>query len=385
MTNPNAAKAKKETKTVQKSMGDLLTEMGEKYLPPKEKEVVEGTVMSIGKNKVWVDLSGHAVGVIEGHELQENKHVLEDLAVGDKISASVMDMENEEGLIVLSLKAADAERGWKKMTEYLNSKENVKVRVLEANKGGLLVEAEGARGFLPVSQLSFSHYPRVDGGDRNEIYRQLSALIGQSLTTRVLTVDKENDKLIFSEREAASSEETTRLKDYKIGQSLSGKVSGIVNFGAFVHFGEDIEGLIHISEIAWERVFDIGKYLKPGDKVECMIIGIEGSRVSLSRKRLLPDPWTEKAMKYKEGENVTGRISRITPFGAFVELEEGLEGLAHASEISEEEGVVDLSKYLTLGDKVEFKIIAVDTAAHRIALSLKALKKDLKKEKTKKA
>jgi len=370
MTNPNAAREKKEKKEAAKSMEDLLAKMGEKYLPPKEGDLVEATVLSLGKNKIWLDVGGHAVGVIEGRELSENKHAIEDLAVGDKISAQVVEAENEDGQLVLSLKAADTERGWKKMEEYLASKENVKVHVLEANRGGLLVESEGVKGFLPVSQLSFSHYPRVEGGDKNEIYRQLSQLVGQTLITRVLTVDRENDKLIFSEREATASEELRRLANYKIGQTITGKVSGIVNFGAFVHFGDNIEGLIHISEIAWERVYDINKYLKVGDTVEAMIIGIEGSRVSLSRKRLLPDPWTEKALKYKEGEKVKGRVSRITPFGAFVELEEGLEGLLHASEIAEE-GVVDLSKYLSLGDKKEFRIISIDAPAHRIALSLK--------------
>jgi len=199
-------------------------------------------------------------------------------------------------------------------------------------------------------------------------------LVGETLPFKVLTLDREGGKIIFSEKEAIDPKIRMKaLEKFSVGQEISGTVTGIVSFGAFVRLAEDVEGLIHISEIAWDRVNNIADHLKVGDQVKVMIIGIEGDRISLSVKRLLPDPWVDKAKDIKEGQMLEGVVTRVTPFGAFVELEEGLEGLVHVSEMADEP-VADPTKILSLGQRTKFKVLTVDAPSHKIALSLKNLK-----------
>jgi len=374
MTNPNAAKEKKLKKVTAHTMESLLSEMEGKFVPPKVGEMVEGKAMVISSNKIFVDIEGKAVGVIEGREMMESRQTVEDLAIGDTICASVSEIENEDGHMVLSLKKADAERGMGRLKELLTKGEATSGRVIEANKGGLLLECEGIQGFMPVSQLAPHHYPRVAGGDKDEIFSRLSKLVGENLPLKVLTLDPEQGKIIFSEKEALDPKERLKaLEKFSVGQEISGIVTGIVSFGAFVRLSDDVEGLIHISEITWDRVNNITDHLKVGDQVKVMIIGIEGERISLSLKRLLADPWVGKVKDVKEGAEVEGVVTRVTPFGAFVELGEGLEGLVHVSEMSEEP-VADPSKILALGQRTKFKVLAVDAPAHKIALSLKGIK-----------
>ena len=224
------------------------------------------------------------------------------------------------------------------------------------------------------------HYQRVDGADSSQILARLTKLIGVPLRVKVINLDRDGGKLIFSEKAAEQEKRGEALDKLEVGQKVKGKISGIVKFGIFVTF-DGLEGLVHISEIAWGHVKDPHDYGKLGDEVEVLIIGKEGDKISLSMKKLIPDPWIEASKKYKVGTVIEGEINRITPFGAFVKLDSEINGLIHVSEISEEE-VTDATTVLKVGDKIKFKIISIDPEEHRVALSVKAMgEKPAKKKK----
>jgi small subunit ribosomal protein S1 len=252
------------------------------------------------------------------------------------------------------------------------------VRPIDANKGGLLIEIEGVQGFLPVSQLSTENYPRVS--DKDEIQIRLTSLINKPMEVIVLDADEKENKLIFSEKEAKKGEMSEVVNKFAIGDKIKGIITGIVDFGVFVNV-EGVEGLVHISEIAWDRVEDPAKVVKIGDEVEALIIGIENDRFSLSLKRLTEDPWAKTARQFKIGEIVEGEITRITPFGAFARLHETIEALVHISELAEGH-IKDPGEVVEVAKKYKFMILNIDTENHKIALSLKAVK-GKKKEKEK--
>jgi small subunit ribosomal protein S1 len=285
---------------------------------------------------------------------------------------------------LLSLKKASREKVWDNFKKIRDEKRLISVKPFDSNKGGLLIEYEGVRGFLPVSQLSTENYPRV--ADKDEIQIRLSGLIGKSLEVIILDADEKEGKLIFSEKEAKKGEVNEVLDKFEIGTTVKGVVTGVVDFGIFVNV-EGVEGLIHISEISWERVEDPSKVVKVGDEVEAMIIGIENDRFSLSMKRLTDDPWAEAAKGFKVGDVVEGEVTRITPFGAFVRIHDKIEALVHISELSEGH-IKEPSEVVELAKKYKFKILNIDKENHKIALSLKALaekKDDKKEEKTEEA
>ncbi|MBI2634713.1 S1 RNA-binding domain-containing protein [Candidatus Peregrinibacteria bacterium] len=363
-------------------MDELLAKAGDLNLP-EPGDVVEGTVVSLWKNRILVDLDGIATGIISGQEAADSSGTVKSLKVGDRVFAYVLEEENSEGMVVLSLRKASQQKTWQKFLHAHDTDEAITVTANEANKGGLLLNIDGIKGFIPVSQLAPLHYPRVDGADSSMILARLQKLIGVPLLVKVLTLDKESGKLILSERAAEEEERQRALKKLEIGQKVKGKISGIVNFGIFVTF-DGLEGLVHISEIAWGHVKDPHDYGKNGDEVEILVIGREDDKISLSMKRLVPDPWVEATKKYKVGTIVEGEVNRITPFGAFVKLDNEINGLIHVSEISDTE-ITDPAEVLTLGKKVKAKIIAIDPDDHRVGLSIKALteKKSAKKEEVK--
>jgi ribosomal protein S1 len=251
-----------------------------------------------------------------------------------------------------------------------------------------MAEMSGVRGFLPVSQLATEHYPRVEGGDKRKILEKLLSFIGQNLEVKIISLEKENSKLVFSERAVEEEAQEGIISSLKIGQDVDAEVTGVVDFGLFVKFSEPksnkkLEGLIHISEVSWDRVENLKEKYLPGDHVKARIIDISDGRVSLSIKRLLPDPWSSAVKKYKLDQIVEGEITRVTPFGAFVRLDKDIEGLVHISEISEEH-VFDPREILSVGEKRKFKIITIEPTEHRLGLSLKAIEEVEKPKKVKK-
>jgi small subunit ribosomal protein S1 len=321
----------------------------------------------VRKSEIWVDLGAPGVGVVMRRELGN-----QEFEPGQDITVSVVEPELEEGHALLSMKRASKDKGWDELQRVFESGEVVEVSPYDANRGGLLIELEGIRGFLPVSQLSADHYPRVSGADKDEILQKLSSLVKKTLKLRILDVSKKDNKLIFSEKEAMKDDMQARFAELKVGDTVEGLVTGVIDFGAFVNV-DGIEGLIHISEISWERVEDPKKYVKNGDKVTAKIIAIDKDRLSLSMKQLSEDPWVTEVQAFKKGDVVEGRITRITPFGAFVQLSSSVEALVHVSEMSDEEGT-DPEKIFKVNENKQFKVIDIDLDARKIALSLKDVK-----------
>ena len=336
---------------------------------PEPGAMVSGTVVSIEKNCIIVDLGGVLTGMISGREIKDSLGTIDELKIGDEVTSCVLETENEEGLVVLSLRRASQDKTWDKFVKAYEANTTLKVRPKEANKGGLLLDVDGIKGFIPVSQLAPLHYPRVNGADSAKILSRLQALIGEEFNVKIINLDKENGKLILSERAAFERERSDALSGLKVGDAVSGTVSGIVKFGIFVAF-EGLEGLVHISEIAWGHVSDAHDFARLGDKVQVKIIGIDGDKISLSMKQLTKDPWEEIEKKYKVGTMIKTKISRLAQFGAFVQLSDDITGLIHNSEIPG--NPEDPAKALEVGQAVEARVIEINKEEKRIGLSLLA-------------
>lgn len=367
-TNPAAAGAQ--------TMAELI-DSGVEIKVLKAGDMVEGRLISVGKNEVYVDLEGYGVGVVRGRELYDDEATLSSLKPGDKIFVSVTEPENKEGIVELSLRQAGQERVWQTLKTLLEQKDVVRTKILEANKGGLMVEINNVMGFLPVSQLSLEHYPRVEDGDKNKILSVLHSYVGQLFDVQVITADPQEEKLIVSEKAVFEKEMEQKLSQLKIGQVVEGTITGVVDFGAFVKFGE-MEGLVHISELAWQRIENPKDIVRVGQKVQAKVISIDKGRVSLSIKQLQSDPWLEAVKKYQIGQTVEGAVTKIMPFGVFVELDKDIAGLCHILELSHET-VKNPEELLKPGERKSFKIISIEPADHRLGLSLKALQEAPKK------
>ncbi len=365
--------------TTAQTMSDLVNS-GIEIKVLKAGDMVEGSLISVGKNEVYVDLEGYGVGVVRGRELYDDEATLRALKPGDKIFVSVIDTENKEGIVELSLRQAGQERVWQTIKDKMDKKEIVRTKVLEANKGGLMVEINNVMGFLPVSQLSLEHYPRVEDGDKNRILGVLQSYVGQLFDVQIITADSAEEKLIVSEKAVFEKEMENKLSTLKIGMVVEGTITGVVDFGAFVKFGE-LEGLVHISELAWQRIENPRDIAKVGQKVKAKVISIDKGRVSLSIKQLQEDPWLEAVKKYQIGQSIKGKVTKVMPFGVFVELDKDIQGLAHLMELSHD-AVKNPEEILKPGEEKEFKIISIEPAEHRLGLSLKAMTEAPKKAET---
>jgi len=347
---------------------------------PSVGEVIKGKVISVGRNEVRLDINGLAIGLIRGPELDPNAH----LTVGEEVEATVVQLDNEFGELELSLKGADKKKSWEKLQEIFAKGEVFPVKILEANKGGLLVRLEGITGFLPVSQLSPENYPRVSGGDKGQILEKLKGMVGNSLDVKVIDVSEDMGKLIVSEKAVWESKQESVISKYKIGDLVEGDVTAVTDFGAFVRFETNLEGLVHISEIAWQRIDHPRDVLKVGDHVRAEIINLEGSKIFLSMKKLIEDPWKKVGDRFKVNQMVSGKVIKINPFGLFVELDPDIHGLAHISELSAKP-VKDVNEIARIGDEFDFRIVSIDPENHRLGLSLRKQKDEKKEEEEVKA
>ena len=345
------------------TMDDLLAQAGDSVKQLTVGETVDGTVLSVKKHEILIDLGPLGVGLVPRREVSLSKNY----NVGDSVIASVIDTELEDGYSLLSLRKAAKDRGWDEVMAKLESGEIITVVPYDANRGGLLVEYEGIRGFLPVSQLSAEHYPRVGSSDKDEILQRLNSLVKKDIKARILDADRKANKLIFSEKEAVKEGLAERFQKLAIGDTVTGVVTGVVDFGVFVNV-EGIEGLIHISEISWERVNNPSDYVTVGQTIEAKIIAIDKERLSLSMKQLTKDPWLDEVEQFKPGEKVEGTVTRITPFGAFVQLSPAVEALVHVSELGGDG--TDPEKVFTLNERKEFTVLDIDKENRKISLSL---------------
>lgn len=345
------------------TMDELLaTEEGSKQLT--QGEVIDGVVLTIRKHEILIDLGPFGIGLVPRREVGYSNTLKE----GDEVSASIVDPEMDNGQVLLSLRKAAKDKGWDELVVKMESGEIIDVSPYDANRGGLLVEYDGVRGFLPVSQLSAEHYPRVGSSDKEEILQRLNSLINQTLKVRILDADRKANKLIFSEKEAVKEGLAARFEQLKIGDTVKGVATGVVDYGVFVNV-EGIEGLVHISEISWERVNNPSDYVKVGQSIEAKIIAIDKERLSLSMKQLSEDPWMSEVDQFKPGDKVEGTVTRITPFGAFVQISSAVEALVHISELGEG-NAQDPEKVFTLNERKEFVVLDVEKDSRKISLGL---------------
>ena len=347
---------------------------------PQIGDVLEGTVIDITSNSLLLDLGALGTGIVLGKEIKDGLAVGK-IKKGDKVGATLIDLENEDGYIELSIREASYERAWDDLESKRDAMGAVMTKVLDANKGGLMVEVNGITGFVPVSQLSSEHYPRVEDGDKNKILELLKKLVGKEMLVRILDADRETEKLIVSERAASSEKEKEVISQLQAGDVIEGEVSGVVDFGAFIKFlppakmasdreSDKLEGLVPISELAWQLIDDPRTIVKTGDKVKARIIGIDDTRISLSMKALAKDPWSEIAEKYKVGDTVQGKIDKINPFGAFVYLDKDIHGLAHVSEFQEVYPGKKMDEILRAGETYDWKILSIEPKDHRMGLMI---------------
>jgi len=380
-TQSDVSSSNEEEKS-QSLMAQLLEEQGE--LPiPEVGDIIEGTVISASKNEVHLDIEGLSAGVIRGPELIDESGEYSELKVGDKAQGTVIDLENENGVIELSIRQAGHQKAWDGLERLMREEEIVEAEIVDANKGGLLVRVGRVPGFLPVSQLTIEHYPRVEGGNKNKILEKLQSYISDKFKVRVIDVDEVEDKLIVSEKAAKEEEHKKIISKYKVGEKVDGRITGVVDFGAFIEFGEGLEGLVHISELAWQRIDDPRDFIKVNDEVKAEIISIDNNKISLSIRRLQEDPWKAVVKKYKEGDVVEGTVLKVNPFGIFVELDKDIHGLAHISELSSKK-ISSPKEVVEIGKDYKFKILTIEPNDHRLGLSMKALEDKPKAEKEEK-
>lgn len=340
-------------------------------------QVVEGTVIGIHGAEVYVDLSPYGTGIIYGKEYFSARDIIRNLNAGDAIKAKVVELENEDGYIELSLREAKKALAWEEAEEAFRKGETIELVVKEANKGGLMLDWHGMLGFLPASQLNAEHYPRVESGDAREIANQLSKLIGQKLAVTILTVNPKEGKLIFSEKGEKTKREKKIPSKYKVGDVVEGEVTGIVDFGIFIKIEDGVEGLVHISEIAWSLVDNPRTLYKVGDIVKAKIIDVQEGKISFSIKALTENPWKRVEGKYKVGQKVEGVVIKHNKHGALVSIEEGIAGLVHISEFESER---ELKDTLKLGQSYPFVITSFDPKNQKLTLSYTQVQKEENKE-----
>ncbi|MBI2175254.1 MAG: S1 RNA-binding domain-containing protein [Parcubacteria group bacterium] len=333
---------------------------------PKAGDLLEGLIIARKGAALFVSLDPFGTGIVYGREYYQARDLIKSLKTGDVVTAKVLNLENEDGYVELSLEQADKEMLWREAEELRKLKESVEIPVVEANKGGLVLAWKGLSGFLPASQLRASHYPRVEGGDKDKILEELKKLVGTTLTVTVLSVDSKEEKIIFSEKNVETAELKELVSQYHVGDVVQGEISGVVDFGVFIKIGEGLEGLAHISELDWGLVTDPTALFKEGEQIKAKIIGVSGGKISLSIKALKPDPWQLAAEKYHKGDIVQGVVVRLDKYGALVSLEEGIAGLSHVSEFASER---DLRDKLELGKSYPFQVLNFDPSQRQLTLS----------------
>lgn len=329
-------------------------------------DIVDGKVLQKRGTNLYLDLGDKGMGIVFGAEFQNAKDIIKKLKVGDPISCKVVEVENEDGLVELSIKEAGSDVLWKEASALKESQDILDLKVVDSNKGGLVLEWKGVRGFLPASQLKSSHYPKVEGGDKDRISEELKKLVGETISVIILDINPKEDKLIFSEKDAGSEEVRQMVEKYKTGDVVEGKITGVVEFGVFIKIEEGLEGLAHISELDWGLVENPADLFKVGEMQKAKIIAIEGSKISLSIKALKPDPWMANKENHKKGDIVSGKVLRLNKFGALILLDTGIYGLAHISEFENEKKMHDMVK---VGEKYLFQIAVFNPEERKLSLS----------------
>lgn len=332
-------------------------------------DFLEGVLIKRAKKTAYFDLGQFGTGIVYGTEFQNASEIIKALNPGDKISAKVVEAENEDGYIEISLAEASKQKNWQELKDLQEENDSISVTITGANSGGLLADIAGIKAFLPVSQLSNEHYPRVDDGSKEKILEELKKFIGQQLKVKIITNNPSANKLIISEREVSDQGVKELLQKYKVGDVVDGIVSGVADFGAFIRFVDQpsIEGLVHISELDHRLIEHPKEIVKIDDSVKAKIMEIKEGRVSLSIKALKPNPWDTILESYKPEQEVVGSVSRFNPFGAFISLSPEIQGLIHVSEFG---SVEEMKAALELSKSYKFRIESIKPEEKRIILKL---------------
>jgi small subunit ribosomal protein S1 len=332
---------------------------------PQKDELVDGPVIAIDKAAVFVDLAPFGTGIIYGREYINARDLVKKISIGDNIKAKVVDVENEDGYVELSLKEAKQALIWSEAEYAIKGKTIFDLPVKDANKGGLIIDWQGVSGFLPASQLKPEHYPRVEDSDKDKILSELKHLVGQKLSLMIISANPKEGKLIFSEKETNPEERQEVISKYSVGDELTCEVTGIVDFGVFLKLEDGLEGLVHISELDWGLVEDPRSMFKLKDKVKAKIIDIKDGKISLSIKALKENPWKEYEGKLKRGDVVKGVVLKYNKHGALVSIKEGVAGLVHNSTFG---GEAKLKAALQIGKTYTFTVTLFEPKEQRMTL-----------------
>ena len=335
----------------------------------KKGEIVEAKLIEKTPKKAYFEIAHVGTGVVYGRELLNGREVIKGLEIGETISAKIVEPENDKGLVELSLTEADKQKAWQTVKEVQEKDEPIKVKVFGANSGGLLVELFDLKGFLPVSQLSTEHYPRTPDQTREKLIEELNKFVGMEFEVKILSLNPRTNKLIVSEKEVMSQSVKDIINQYKVGDTVTGIISGLANFGAFIRFADnpEVEGLIHISELGHKLIDSPKEIVSVGDMVKAQVIDVKDNKISLSLKALQPDPWKDIENQYKVNDVVKGTVYKFNPFGAFVKLNEDIVGLIHVSEFGSPE---EMKAKIALDTQYDFHIDAIKPEEKRIILKL---------------
>ncbi len=352
-------------------MEQLLAEPDTDVRTLKYGDVLEGIVMQLDRDEVLVDIGSKSEGIIPNKELSSlGDAERKALSSGDTVLVFVVQPENADGHAVLSIDRARQEKSWRILQQKYEASEVIEAIVKNYNKGGLLVDLDGVRGFVPASQVT-----EIRGGDEASKQGDMARLIGMSIPLKVIEINRHRNRLILSERQAIQ-ERRDAMKErligtLKEGEVRKGRVSSICDFGAFVDIG-GADGLVHLSELSWSRVRHPSEVLKIGEEVEVYVLGIneDERKIALSLKRTQAEPWTRVAAQYEVGQLVKGTVTQLANFGAFARIQDGIEGLIHVSELSDDR-VAHPRNVVKEGDEMTLRIIRIDPQRRRMGLSLR--------------
>jgi small subunit ribosomal protein S1 len=347
-----------------KSMKDLLAK--EEFQLPRPGQILTGVVISVSKSSVMLDLGSAGIGIVYPGQFFDNQDRVRALKPGEEVPAVLIELENEDGYRELSLKAAQMTTAWQRIKELKDSDSVLTTTISNINKGGLIVQVEGVQGFLPLSQLSSEHYPKVEGGDTAKIVQALQKFKGQQFKVKILDYSEQEGKLIVSERAIQEEAAKGELSKLEVGQTVTGVITEVTDFGAFVRLSDNLDGLIHSSEIDWKFVEDPRQILHSGDSVTAKVISLDGGRVALSLKALRPDPWLTVEEVFAVGQKVRGTIIKIRSNGAFVKLNDDIVGLLPTAEF----GGRPAAEAVTVGTEYDCAIVSIDPKDHKLILTL---------------
>lgn len=333
-------------------------------------DLVEGTILEKGSRMITIDLGPYGTGAVYRGEIQNARDVVRGLNPGDAINGKVIDTDNDEGFIELSLSQADKQKSWELVQDLKEQEEILKIKTTACNKGGLIADLYGLSAFLPVSQIVNGFEGKDEINNKEEIVKILEGLIGQEIAVRIIDVNSRTNKLIVSEKAAKEVSMKELVQNYSVGQEIDGVVSGIADFGVFVRFTDNpaVEGLIHISELGYKIVENPKELMHIDDAVKAKIVEIKEGRISLSLKALKADPWMRMRDVYKEGQEVQGKVHSFHPFGAIIDLDSEIQGQVHVASFG---SVEEMKKKLQQGEQYKFIIETLNPEERKILLKLK--------------